>query len=279
MNSSILNAWNTTPLLLAGLWVPPTHVTQEAVVQGVDAALCFTDEEPRESRSLVSPEPPKLDADLAFRLIIDSATKAIPTSMQCVQDEAAALSNTPSLSSSYGLLTIEERPTKTTPDVDQSDVSESPFEAAPAIRDDTGADKAEIDCPFETLTSCEDEPLRRNVTFEDLLVNYSVSSIGVYKAPEMSSVTKPDVQRTGSGDSEFEVVAGNLTLILFEFDANVFFLRAREAVDGDDDHVKDDKPRTWTSGAELPLLRLFAADWFDLRAGKSLRFHWRLLLS
>lgn len=75
VNSSILNSWSTTPLLLAGLWAPPTPLIQEAVVQGVDAALCFTgeDETLQPVKAPVrSPTPPSVDQDLAFRLIIES---------------------------------------------------------------------------------------------------------------------------------------------------------------------------------------------------------------
>lgn len=77
VNSSMLNSWSTTPLLLAGLWSPPTPLIHEAVVQGVDAALCFTDEDetlqPVKFRSSPTPSAvPKVDEDLAFRLILES---------------------------------------------------------------------------------------------------------------------------------------------------------------------------------------------------------------
>ena len=75
VNSSILNSWSTTPLLLAGLWAPPSPVIPEAVVQGVDAALCFTgDDETLQAvkPSTTSPMPPSVDQDLAFRLIVES---------------------------------------------------------------------------------------------------------------------------------------------------------------------------------------------------------------
>ncbi len=67
--------------MLAGVWAPPTAIINpmhEAVVQGVDAALCFTDEDetlqPLKNRSpdLPTPAAPTVDADLAFQLILDS---------------------------------------------------------------------------------------------------------------------------------------------------------------------------------------------------------------
>lgn len=90
VNSSMLNNWSTTPLLLAGLWSPPTPLVQEAVVQGVDAALCFTDEDETlqpikqgntMKKSLASTNVPKVDEDMAFRLIIES-DKNIPSGMR-----------------------------------------------------------------------------------------------------------------------------------------------------------------------------------------------------
>jgi len=75
----MLNNWSPTPLLLAGLWSPPTPLVQEAVVQGVDAALCFTDEDEtlqpvkHMTRSITpNRSVPKVDADLAYRLILES---------------------------------------------------------------------------------------------------------------------------------------------------------------------------------------------------------------
>jgi len=81
VNSSILNSWSTTPLLLAGLWAPPTPLVEEAVVQGVDAALCFTGEDKTLQAvkpPMISPTPPSVDEDLAFRLIVESK-RSIPS--------------------------------------------------------------------------------------------------------------------------------------------------------------------------------------------------------
>ena len=80
VDSNMLNNWSPTPLLLAGLWSPPTPIVHEAVVQGVDAALCFTDEDEtlqpvKQVARSITPNPlpsPKVDADLAFRLILES---------------------------------------------------------------------------------------------------------------------------------------------------------------------------------------------------------------
>lgn len=79
VNSNMLNNWSPTPLLLAGLWSPPTPLVHEAVVQGVDAALCFTDEDEtlqpvkQVARSITPNRTvPKVDADLAYRLILES---------------------------------------------------------------------------------------------------------------------------------------------------------------------------------------------------------------
>ena len=86
VNSSMLNSWSATPLLLAGLWAPPTPVIHEAVVQGVDAALCFTDEDDgtlqavqkKEASNLPPPPAPTVDQDLAFRLIVESDRCSMP---------------------------------------------------------------------------------------------------------------------------------------------------------------------------------------------------------
>ncbi len=75
----MLNNWRTTPLLLAGLWSPPALLVREAVVQGVDATLCFTDEDEtlqpikEKVKNLGVANMPKVYEDLAlFRLILES---------------------------------------------------------------------------------------------------------------------------------------------------------------------------------------------------------------
>ena len=89
VNSSMLNQWSSTPLLLAGLWAPPTPVinpVHEAVVQGVDAALCFTDEyetlQPvKVADTSRSKREPTVDEDLAFRLILESDRSIPPNAL------------------------------------------------------------------------------------------------------------------------------------------------------------------------------------------------------
>lgn len=212
MNSSILNNWNTTPLLLAGLWVPPTHVTQEAVVLGVDAAFCFNDEEEQEQREhkKVTPEPPKIDADLAFRLIIDS--DAIPLQQDA---ETFTLTFSPSTSSASSLdnkYNCVEGSVKVQSSGTASTHLDTKFAAIAPTSCENHPDEATNNVVKDIKIENLEEGMRRSLTFEDLLVNYSVSTIGSMKAPAevLSAVkTKPSSVEKLDSVETFEVVTGN----------------------------------------------------------------------
>jgi hypothetical protein len=244
VNSSMLNNWSTTPLLLAGLWSPPTPLVQEAVVQGVDAALCFTDEDEtlqpikqanKLTTSLAATNVPKVDEDMAFRLIIES-DKNIPSGM-------LAPLGSPAVSIPPVIVPSEEvQLSKSLPSSHVDDFSgeldsqivvtrlklKNSRSASPAVLEET---KMNVIVP--SLPTAPPQPLSEELTdvealtdiatieqeqteeeeastFEDLLENYSNFNIGsnaLTKSPNYSS-TEPSI-RDSSPEEKFEVVSGN----------------------------------------------------------------------
>jgi len=196
----MLNNWSTTPLLLAGIWSPPTPLIHEAVVQGVDAALCFTDEDEtlqpiKPVRTSPTPNIPKVDEDLAFRLILESE-RNIPSGI-LPPIESTAISIPPAIEAhrlSHSLpdknpllddiLVTHLRPKRapspacftssTLPEVEpvqaemeqQTPPSPQPV-MEPAKEPDPPAERGESPC-----------------TFEDLLVDYS--NLNMVKSPEVA---------------------------------------------------------------------------------------------
>ena len=244
VNSSMLNNWSTTPLLLAGLWSPPTPLVQEAVVQGVDAALCFTDEDEtlqpikeanKLKTSLAATNVPKVDEDMAFRLIIES-DKNIPSGM------LAPLGSPAVLIPSVIVYSEEVQLSKSLPSSHVDDFSgeldsqivvtrlklKNSRSASPAVLEETKMNVLVPSLPttppqplseeltaVEALTdiaTIEQEQTEEEEasTFEDLLENYSNFNIGsnaLTKSPNYSS-TEPST-RDSSPEEKFEVVSGN----------------------------------------------------------------------
>lgn len=251
VNSSMLNNWSTTPLLLAGLWSPPTPLVQEAVVQGVDAALCFTDEDEtlqpikqasKLTTSLASTNVPKLDEDMAFRLIIES-DRNIPSGMRL------APLGSPSVAIPPALLTPEEE-VRLSQSHSSSRVDDLPEEVdsqivlvtrlrmknsrstSPAVLEETKVNVAvapslpstppqslsEELAAAEALTDAagdeQEETEEEASTFEDLLENYSNFNIGsnaLTKSPNYSPTES--TTRDSSPEEKFEIVSGKFIQI------------------------------------------------------------------
>lgn len=249
VNSSMLNNWSTTPLLLAGLWSPPTPVVQEAVVQGVDAALCFTDEDetlqPIKQRnaltkSLAAANVPKVDEDMAFRLIIES-DRNIPSGMR------ALLQSPPKPIASAVVASSETRHSQSLPtshmtevleDVDSQIVHVTRLRLKNSRAASPAVEEVKQDyvppCPIATppqrlaeeivavdvLTdvvhdstngSVEDKNNEEEAsTFEDLLEDYSNFNIGsnsLVKSPNYSPSGTSSVTRDSSPEEKFEIIS------------------------------------------------------------------------
>lgn len=236
----MLNNWSTTPLLLAGLWSPPTPLIHEAVVQGIDAALCFTDEDEtlqpikQIKRSSPTPSIPKVDEDLAFRLILESE-RNIPSGI-LPPIETTAVSMIPSIQAepqlSYSLPDSDKdrreeaessqdvlvtrlrvkhtRPPSPAVEEVKAEVLVGPPVAVPrsltppeALVEEPEAAVAEKAVVEEAAGSC---------TFEDLLEDYSNLNIAgpLIKPPEVPLPGSSVVTKGASTDSSpgFELVTG-----------------------------------------------------------------------
>lgn len=249
VNSSMLNTWSTTPLLLAGLWSPPTPVIHEAVVQGVDAALCFTDEDETlqpikkvVKKSAVS-NMPKLDEDLAFRLIVES-DKNIPNGMLAAI-ESPSISVPPPEPESAGTV-ISRSPTAAalvspSEEVDSQAVLVTRLRiknsrcSSPAVEETKTAstvsslpatppqhvvteghplvdEEAMANVMAETpiQPDAEEEDSEGASTFEDLLENYSNLNIGCMgtRSPESTPSEPQSSTRESSPEEKFEVIDG-----------------------------------------------------------------------
>lgn len=240
----MLNNWSTTPLLLAGLWSPPTPLIHEAVVQGVDAALCFTDEDetlqPIKKVIKTSTNVPKVDEDLAFRLILES-DRNIPSGM------LANLENPPvSIQPDIPIIPepFQQIPTaRPAEEVDSQDVlvtrlrlknSRAPSPAVEEVKSDVAvsslpATPPQVDPDQVPVDSLADSPVdnkevgeqsdqteEETSTFEDLLENYSNLNIinTMTKSPESSPTEPQPVSRESSPEEKFEMISGKLIQII-----------------------------------------------------------------
>lgn len=239
----MLNNWSTTPLLLAGLWSPPTPLIREAVVQGVDAALCFTDEDEtlqpiKKVAKQSTPAVSKVDGDLAFRLILES-DRNIPSGMlveRSLESDASQLQDPPE---------PQPQPSQSPP-VALPDANESPQDvlvtrlklkssraASPTvIEDPAGAVAARSETPaptesnehFTTDVVAVEEAAADDIanTFEDLLEDYSnlhiVSASGNPSA-ELVRSEHPSPDSSSSPEEKFEVLSGEIGI--FEIVENV----------------------------------------------------------
>lgn len=239
----MLNNWSTTPLLLAGLWSPPTPLIHEAVVQGVDAALCFTDEDetlqPIKKVIKTSTNVPKVDEDLAFRLILES-DRNIPSGM------LANLENPPvSIQPEIPIIPepFQQIPTaRPAEEVDSQDVlvtrlrlknSRAPSPAVEEVKSDVAVPSLPATPPqvdpdqVPVVDSLADSPVdddnkdvgeqsdqteEETSTFEDLLENYSNLNIinTITKSPESSPTEPQPVSRESSPEEKFEMISGKL---------------------------------------------------------------------
>jgi hypothetical protein len=309
----MLNNWSTTPLLLAGLWSPPTPLVQEAVVQGVDAALCFTDEDEtlqpikqasKLTTSLASTNVPKLDEDMAFRLIIESdrnipsgmlaplgsPSVAIPPALVPPEEEVR-------LSQSHSSSRVDDLPEE----VDSQIVlvtrlrMKNSRSTSPAVLEETKVNVAvapslpstppqslsEELAAAEALTDAagdeQEETEEEASTFEDLLENYSNFNIGnnaLTKSPNYSPTES--TTRDSSPEEKFEIVSGkfiqitqyeswNLFVILFDFDS-----RRKKSAIAVCIHAADVESGMQSCQAKLSLRRMFQPDWPNLRPCSSL---------
>lgn len=245
VNSSMLNNWSTTPLLLAGLWSPPTPLVQEAVVQGVDAALCFTDEDEtlqpikqasKLTTSLTANNVPKLDEDMAFRLIIES-DRNIPSGMlaplgspSVAFPPAIVPSEEVGLSQSLSSSRVDDLPEE----VDAQIVLvtrlrlKNSRSTSPAVLEEAkvnvvapslpstpppqslSEELAAVDVLTGVVGDEQEETEEEASTFEDLLENYSNFNIGsnaLTKSPNYSPTES--TTRDSSPEEKFEIVSGN----------------------------------------------------------------------
>lgn len=250
----MLNNWSTTPLLLAGLWSPPTPLVHEAVVQGVDAALCFTDEDEtlqpikQKVKNLGMTSMPKVDEDLAFRLILES-DRNVPSGM-LVPLESPSVSIPPAtespiesrLSQSLPPTSVIECPENVDPQavivtrlrlknnsrgpsrapspaIEDIKPDVAPVRSLPATPPQTLAEElAAVDNVADDVVVGETDAEEEASTFEDLLENYSNLNIGaghtVTKSPELSPAETPIVHSpptvTRESSPEFEIISGKL---------------------------------------------------------------------
>lgn len=252
----MLNNWSTTPLLLAGLWSPPTPLVHEAVVQGVDAALCFTDEDEtlqpikKVTKNSTVSKLPKVDEDLAFRLILES-DRNIPSGMLASLETATpVLPDTIPVSQTQPLpQPPTSRSTDSPEELDSQDVlvtrlrlknSRAPSPAVDEVKVDVAVpslpatppcqperadqspvqdnpiDVAIVDNPFDNGSGEVEQTDEEVNTFEDLLENYSNLNIvnAVTKSPELSPTEPPPpVSRESSPEEKFELISGNIIQI------------------------------------------------------------------
>lgn len=242
----MLNNWSPTPLLLAGLWSPPTPIVHEAVVQGVDAALCFTDEDEtlqpvKQVARSITPNPlpsPKVDADLAFRLILESERNGRISSGILLPPLESSQPVTIPPSPCNETLLSQSLPVKSSVEADSDKVlvtrlrlknsrppspvvlekSKIEIEPQSTAQDDRPQPLGEEEEPatvvshFEEVPTVSDDQMSSSCTFEDLLVDYS--NLNMLVGGQTTSMKSPDHPQLSKGisaesaDPEFEVVSG-----------------------------------------------------------------------
>jgi len=242
VNSSMLNSWSTTPLLLAGLWAPPTPVVEEAVVQGIDAALCFSAEETLQAVQYTSqhnsPSAVSVDEDLAFRLIVKSGSDSASTPLRllplldCPLDTTAAVTpskiaaDDESLSDTEEVLVTHLRPKSSrtcspaVPEEPQDEPKEGVEEETndelkEEIQEDLVKELEQLEAqeeergqePAPGAAQVPDAEMTSSCTFEDLLENYcSLTVTGL-----ISEITPADSHQEEPEFEELDPVSDDCT--------------------------------------------------------------------
>lgn len=232
VNSSMLNNWSTTPLLLAGLGAPPTPVVSEAVVLGVDASLCFPDEHPKEQSQPVNAYAPvTVDQDLAFRLIVESqrslpkeiveahastslpACSAVPATVAALDDDDDNNVAGPSPREVEDVLGSEKSGTPPQSGAEQLLGATALDVGAVADLVEAGdlnaqVERLSLDCGLHQQgLSIVDRPAE-SATFEDLLDNYATLTCGsLSKSPSLNEGALRMLHQKNSPD-DFEVISG-----------------------------------------------------------------------